>query len=169
MKGLIINQNQRFGMKGQSAIEYLMTYGWMLLVVAIVGGLIFTLAQDQDVEEVTGFGGQQVIVENFGVTSDNNLSLEVTNARTGTAEISNVTVEAEDGQIAFKDEVMGFEAAEDPGEPLELGSQESAEVLVPEFSRNDTAQRFDVEIMFDRAGLTDLVSSGGIVGGLRME
>ena len=27
--------------KGQSAIEYLMTYGWMLLVVAVTGAAIF--------------------------------------------------------------------------------------------------------------------------------
>lgn len=33
--------------KGQSAIEYLMTYGWMLLVVAIVGGAIFATVQNQ--------------------------------------------------------------------------------------------------------------------------
>lgn len=33
-------------MKGQSAIEYLMTYGWMLLVVAIVGGAIITTVQN---------------------------------------------------------------------------------------------------------------------------
>jgi len=28
--------------KGQAAIEFLMTYGWMLLVVLIVGALIFS-------------------------------------------------------------------------------------------------------------------------------
>ncbi len=33
-----INNNK----KGQAAIEFLMTYGWMLLVVLIVGALIFS-------------------------------------------------------------------------------------------------------------------------------
>lgn len=154
--------------KGQSAIEYLMTYGWMLLVVAIIGGLIFTLAQDQDVEEVVGFAGQQVIVENFGVSDDGNLSLQLAHVRRGTAEISNVTVEQDD-RVAYKDLNDGFENAEESGEPLELRSQESVEVQVPEFSRNDTAQRFDVSITYDNEGLTNLQSSGGIVGGLRME
>jgi len=37
--------------KGQSAIEYLMTYGGMLLVVAIVGGAIITTVQDQGEED----------------------------------------------------------------------------------------------------------------------
>ena len=34
--------NNRFNKKGQAAIEFLMTYGWMLLVVLIVGALIFS-------------------------------------------------------------------------------------------------------------------------------
>jgi hypothetical protein len=44
--------------KGQSAIEYLMTYGWMLLVIAIVGGLLFALFQDQELQDSSyeGFG-----------------------------------------------------------------------------------------------------------------
>jgi len=146
-----------------------MTYGWMLLVVAIVGGLIFTLAQDQDVEEVTGWSGQPIILEDFGITSDGNLSLQITNVRRGTAEVSNVTVEDSSGEVRFKDENTGFEAAEESPGPLELGSQSSAEVRIPDFSRNDTAQRFDVEVVFDRDGLTNQVSRGGFVGGIRME
>ncbi|MFO7793887.1 MAG: hypothetical protein R6V35_02820 [Candidatus Nanohaloarchaea archaeon] len=153
--------------KGQSAIEYLMTYGWMLLVVAIVGGLIFTLAQDQDVEEVTGWAGQSILLEDFGITSEGNLSLQITNARRGTAEVKNVTVEDPSGRLRFRD--SNFSEAEDDPDVLELGSQESAEVRLPNFSRNDTGQDFDVEIIFDNEGLTDQVSSGGFVGGIRMD
>jgi len=35
---MVLNKNK----KGQAAIEFLMTYGWMLLVVLIVGALIFS-------------------------------------------------------------------------------------------------------------------------------
>ena len=154
-------------MKGQSAIEYLMTYGWMLLVVAIVGGLIFTIAQDQDVEEVTGWSGQDIILEDFGITSDGNLSLQITNVRRGTAEITNVTVEDPSGQLRYKD--SNFTEAVDNPDIIELGSQSSVEVRLPNFSRNDTAQDYDVDIIFDRDGLTNQVASGGFVGGVRME
>lgn len=41
--------------KAQSAIEYLMTYGWMLLVVAIAGGAVFSLVSNQGIESVSGF------------------------------------------------------------------------------------------------------------------
>lgn len=37
-KTMVMNKNKR----GQAAIEFLMTYGWMLLVVLIVGALIFS-------------------------------------------------------------------------------------------------------------------------------
>jgi hypothetical protein len=37
---MVLRRN--FNRKGQAAIEFLMTYGWMLLVVLIVGALIFS-------------------------------------------------------------------------------------------------------------------------------
>ena len=50
-------------MKGQTAIEYLMTYGWMLLVVAIVGGAIITTVQGDSVPSEDRINTTQV--ENF--------------------------------------------------------------------------------------------------------
>ena len=154
-------------MKGQSAIEYLMTYGWMLLVVAIVGGLIFTLVQNQSLEEVTGFGGEEMQVENFGVSSDNNLSLQVLNARRGTVELKNVTVEGEDG-MKYTDEGY-FEGLKPVGESfMELGSQESTEIVIPDFNDTESGQSFEVRLVYDKEGLTDLVSQGRITGTLSM-
>jgi len=64
--------------KGQSAIEYLMTYGWMLLVVAIVGGAIFATVQGQCTSSSTGFG-DNVEVDDFGVDGDGNMQLVLRN------------------------------------------------------------------------------------------
>jgi hypothetical protein len=62
--------------KGQSAIEYLMTYGWMLLVVAIVGGAIFSTVRGQCITGVTGIGPQEdLMVENHGVDQSGNLQM----------------------------------------------------------------------------------------------
>jgi len=39
--------------KGQSAIEFLMDYGWMLLVVAVIGAALFTYIQGMgDIQSV---------------------------------------------------------------------------------------------------------------------
>lgn len=91
--------------KGQSAIEYLMTYGWMLLVVAIVGGAVITTVQNNQSQcsgeiptsletaqqgfGVSDFGvgtnGAQVVLENNGQeeVSVNNVSIEGVDATTG--------------------------------------------------------------------------------------
>ena len=74
--------------KGQSAIEYLMTYGWMLLVVAIVGGAVFSVVQSQSVESVSGFTGGDVTVDDFGVTSDGGLQVSMRNTGSETVEIN---------------------------------------------------------------------------------
>ena len=58
------------GLSGQSAIEYLMTYGWMLLVVAIVGGSVFSVFNQENLETVSGFQGDDVLVDNFGTTNE---------------------------------------------------------------------------------------------------
>ena len=150
-------------MKGQSAIEYLMTYGWMLLVVAIAGGLVFTMVQDQNVESISGFSGEEMIVENFGVNSNNNLTLQVLNARSGEVELTNVTVEGQDG-IKWND---SYPTGEDPNYMI-LGSQESRQVIVSDFNNTNSGESFDVELIFDRDGLTDQVSQGSITGTLSM-
>lgn len=150
-------------MKGQSAIEYLMTYGWMLLVVAIVGGLVFNIVQDQNIEEVTGFGGEEMMVENFGVNSQNQLTLQVLNARSGEVEVTNVTVEGQDG-IKYND---SFPTGEDSNYML-FGSQDSRQIIVEDFNNTNSGESFDVKIIFDRGGLTDQISQGRITGTLSM-
>lgn len=42
--------------QGQSAIEYILTYGWMLLVIAIVGGAIFATVEG-------GYSGEKIDTE----------------------------------------------------------------------------------------------------------
>jgi hypothetical protein len=66
--------------KGQSAIEYLMTYGWMLLVVALVGGLLFALFQDQELESnsVEGFENEDIEIGEISNNEDSGgVDLEV--------------------------------------------------------------------------------------------
>ena len=70
-------------MKGQSAIEYLMTYGWMLLVVAIIGGAIFSTVNGRCIEDTTGFSGSDISVDGLAVVADDDgsdyLGIEIRN------------------------------------------------------------------------------------------
>src|SRR3989338_9026658 len=57
-----------YSRKGQSATEYLMTYGWAILAIAIVGALLYTQVFSQRacaVEGATGFQAvDSVVIDN---------------------------------------------------------------------------------------------------------
>ena len=91
--------------KGQSAIEYLMTYGWMLLVVAIVGGAIFATVQGQCTSSTSGFSTSDVRVADFATNSDGNLAFELRNAAASPVTVTNITVS--DGGTNYNYTVSG--------------------------------------------------------------
>jgi len=78
--------------KGQSAIEYLMTYGWMLLVVAIVGGAIFATVQGQCTTSTSGFSTADVRIADFGVNTDGDMSFDLRNGAADPIEVNNIEV-----------------------------------------------------------------------------
>jgi hypothetical protein len=79
--------------KGQSAIEYLMTYGWMLLVVAIVGGAIFSTVRGQCIQGVTGIGPQEdLMIENHGVDQSGNLQMTLRSTTSDPVTVENITL-----------------------------------------------------------------------------
>ena len=137
--------------KGQSAIEYLMTYGWMLLVVAIIGGAIFSVVQSQNVESTSGFTGSDIQIEDFGLTSNDTFDLNLRNANSEPLEIKNITVS--DGQDTLK----WNGSANIPVTDTNIVSLEN-------ISEADSTNNLDVTITYDRGNLPDIQSSGEITG-----
>ena len=86
---------------GQSAIEYLMTYGWMLLVVAVVGGAVFSVTQSQSVEDVSGFTGYEVGINEFGVTSKGEMQIEMRNTAADEVKINSINISDGSGQTSW--------------------------------------------------------------------
>lgn len=68
-------------MKAQSAIEYLVTYGWMLIAVSIVGSVAYSTFQPECQTSTTGFIGQDILVADEAVTSDENFEILMKNQR----------------------------------------------------------------------------------------
>lgn len=99
-------------MKGQSAIEYLMTYGWMLLVVAIIGGAIYAVVQGSGIQSVSGFTGTEVTIDDFGMNSDDELTLAMRNAAAD--EIRVKAVELKDPETGATSRVL-------PGKEIDVG------------------------------------------------
>ncbi len=139
--------------KGQSAIEYLMTYGWMLLVVAIVGGAIFATVQGQCAQQASGFTGETVTVSSFEVTP-NNVQVELRNGGSEQVTVNNASLLDDDTTI---DNTT-------VGQTLNVG-----DTVVATFSgvsQSDACNNYDLEINFDRGGITGAVSSGTLSGNM---
>jgi hypothetical protein len=82
------------GNKGQGAMEYLMTYGWAILVVMIVGVVlwqlgVFNVGQGSIV--VTGFVKMQPLTPSI-VYRDENFSASFTNALGTSIRLGNITL-----------------------------------------------------------------------------
>lgn len=143
---------QRHHRKGQSAIEYLMTYGWMLLVVAIVGGAIFATVQGQCAQQATGFTGESVTVETFEPT-DSNLQIVF---RNGANEQINIT------KVNVTDDGSEVDSETNIGTSLNVG--DSTTITMSGITSSDQCNTYDVEVTFDKGSITGAVASGTMSG-----
>jgi len=140
------------GFKGQSAIEYLMTYGWMLLVVAVAGGAVYSFAGPQCVE-TTDFSSGGAFVDDFGVDSNNgNLTLVVGNSGGNIVDVTGVQIST--GEM------------EEP-EDLEVSPADTETFTSSQqFTSSDECNNFDIMFEYDQGSLTSLQSSGTISAGI---
>ena len=80
-------------MKAQTAMEYLMTYGWAILIVIIVGAALYALGifnpSTYTTSVATGFTGFQVPTGGYAVNSTG-VHILVKNAQGATINITNV-------------------------------------------------------------------------------
>lgn len=139
--------------KGQSAIEYLTTYGWMLLVIAIVGGAIFTTVQNQggSVSDQSGFSDGDVRVDNFGVGS-NGFQAEIRAATSEDITITDVTLNE------------GGDTTSNSSLNVNVPSTGTNSVTITDnvSSAEDTDASFTVT--YDSGGLTGLTQEGTLSG-----
>ncbi|MFB6190815.1 MAG: hypothetical protein ABEJ64_00125 [Candidatus Nanohaloarchaea archaeon] len=130
--------------KGQSAIEYLMTYGWMLLVVAIVGGAIFATVQGQCSKQ-NGLASTPVAIAEFGAT-DTGLNLQIKNNKREQVTLNAVNITSDGTSIASQTGI---------GTTLRAGDTTS--VSFPAITSSDACTSYDVEIEYT-AGVAQQVS-----------
>jgi len=137
-----------------------MTYGWMLLVVAIVGAAIFAIAGDQSVESSSGFSGGDVLVEEFGITDTKHMQLQLRSATANTAEISEIRLtDSSTGETVIKNYTIG---------DASIGAGSNKVFQVPKVEQGDGSNSIDVEIIYDTGSLEDLTVSGQISGSLQL-
>jgi hypothetical protein len=160
--------------KGQSAIEYLTTYGWMLLVVAIVGGAIFTTVQGQsNIQNSSGLANADVQIANFGITGGSGseaLSIELRSAAQDQVEITKINI-SEQGDNPDSVAYTGDGSADgqfDGGDNVVIPVGDTHTFTINEFNNSDTQNTFDIEITYNTGGLDDLQVSGTFTGQMEM-
>ncbi|MBW6462202.1 MAG: hypothetical protein K0B07_04100 [DPANN group archaeon] len=82
---------------GQSATEYLMTYGWAILAIVVVAGVLWNMGLfggGSCGNSVTGFAGTQVSVKDWALTDTGVLTLNLRNAAGENIELTSVSVDA---------------------------------------------------------------------------
>jgi PKD repeat protein len=97
---------------GQSSIEYLTTYGWMVVAVSIVGGTIYTQIDVSDgcTLGTSGFSPPFPTVTETYQYDNGTVFLEVTNPGEDSIELSNITVSQGNrtlGAIGINREIIG--------------------------------------------------------------
>jgi hypothetical protein len=142
--------------RGQSAIEYLMTYGWMLLVVAIIGGAIFAVVQGSGIQSVSGFTGKEVTIDDFGMNSDDELMLAMRN--TAADEIQVKAVELKDPETGATTRVL-------PEKEIDVGGAKT--IKVDGFQTTSSSNKQDLRVIYDSGGLEDQMVEGTITGKLK--
>lgn len=140
--------------KGQSSIEYLTTYGWMLGVVAIIGAAIFATVQGQCVQSTSGFTGQDISIENFGQGEDG-LSLEVRNTASSTVEIEEIVLEKDNNSV---------QAVEN----LNIDIGESEVQTIPGIERSDGCNSFDMSIKYDAGNIDNQILEASITDSMEI-
>jgi hypothetical protein len=142
--------------KGQSAIEYLTTYGWMLLAVALIGVSIFAIISgQQSSKEVSGFAEDDLRVTDFGSTTDGNLSLSFRNWNPDSASIKyvNITADGKTTKISGTGNI----------ERIEKGS-----VRLCSTSGNITASEAQIEVVYEENDITRS-AKGELKGNINIE
>jgi hypothetical protein len=136
---------------GQSAIEYLMTYGWMLMVVGVVGGSMYSIAGNQNIETVSGFNSQDLDVQDFSTSLEKGLRFSIEDP-TGRTHINEITVFESNTSITYilNQEVSGSITANLPG-------------IIPSEDSNE----IKVKIKYDSGELQNIETRGEVYGALK--
>lgn len=144
-------------MKAQSAIEYLVTYGWMLAAVSVAGGAVYNTIGAECVTSTSGFTDDQVQISNFGTSANsNNISLQVENMGDKDIEITNVKFNLgnESRQLDFS---------------KELATGESSSLGISGFKQSESCNTIDVDIIYDRGVLEGVVASGTLAASIEFD
>jgi hypothetical protein len=144
--------------RGQTALEYLVTYGWAILGLVIIAGVlwyfgVFTPGRFAPTEQTTGFS--VVLVLGHKVTASNGqLTLTLANQASETVNVTSVQA--------------GTGAASSPALSLAPGGQGTVSAVATGIATGSTGDAYNTNVTITytltRSGISGRVSAGTISG-----
>lgn len=130
---------------GQSAIEYLMTYGWMLISVSVASGVAYTFLNQGACEiGVSQAPTDTVNIQQVAVTADDQLVMEMEASSVNTVEVTQVQLD--DGSNNYY-----------LNRTFELNDPEAVDIVNAE--RIDSCNNFEASVIYTEGSLDNQVKS----------
>ena len=143
------------GLKAQSAVEYLTTYGWMLVVLITVAAVLFALIGERCPDSAVNLKATDIAVTEFGVDSSGNLSLELRNNHGERVQIKEINVEIKDENASFNTTQLEADRR--------LSAVEKGLYQLPGFQRGNSCNAVELEIVYDHRDFGEDRVTGEIV------
>lgn len=130
---------------GQTAIEYLYTYGWMFFGVSVIGGFFLSSgAPSYCSNDAVGFASQSLRIEDFGINADNEFQLLLRN--TDDDYLDNAV-----RKIELTDTTTGETIVVKPGKTVDPGSK--AVVTLQNVTHVNDCRQLEAAITYDRGSV----------------
>ena len=142
--------------KGQSAVEYLTTYGWMLLAFGAASYFAFNTMTLECVDELRGLHGGDIEVKDFGFGADDRLRISLKNTNSYNLTITEFNFSS-DNKANINNSNIKF----GPGKlkSLDFGG----------FENSETCDEFEIRLTYDKGSITDQKAIGTIESSYRIE
>lgn len=154
--------------KGQSATEYLMTYGWALLAIAIVGALLYmyVFSNKECIKKVDGFKDQGVVVvpNQYQVYTNGSIVFMIENRLQENATVKKIVITDEKGnEISSCTPATTIELY--PGERKVAGLGGSfCQTLTAAVANEGACKKIGIKITYGSpSGLSNAIASGSII------
>lgn len=144
------------GRKGQTAIEYMTTYAWMAVAVALVGGTMYTQMNFGCDLNARGFSSPFPVVDDLYQYENETVVMDVRNPSDDDINLDYIRVADENNTVAdiYADENIRGEA--------------SKAISTNRFKYTEECNTWDVNLDYIQGNLDNLTSEGEITGNLEI-
>lgn len=144
------------GFKGQSGIEYLTTYGWMLVAVSVVGGTMYTQIDTGCRMGVDGFSGPFPVVDEVYQYENETLLLNVRNPDSDEIEVTEMVLREDGEEVGIIDVRQS------------INGEASENIYTNRFSSSENCVTRDIQINYKSGNLRGLTTNGTLTGKLAL-